>query len=394
MTNPGCCCTFRKSRAVTEADFPQEEFEQRTRRVQTAMHEKNLSALLITTEAEMRYLTGFRTLFWQSPTRPWFLVVPSDGKPVAIIPEIGAALMRMTWLDDIRSWSSPAENDDGVTLVIDALKPCARIGMAMGRESSLRMPLADFQRIRDGLGTAEFIDASPLLKAVRMVKSPAEIAVTRAICTIASNSFDRAEGLFHSGMALSEAFRSFKIDLLAQGADDVPYLVGGAGQGGYEDVISPPGKTPIEEGDVLMLDTGATLKGYFCDFDRNFAFGHADDAAKRGYETLYTATEAGLAAARPGVTCRDLFNAMALVIGGEGSGDVGRFGHGLGIQLTEQPSIISFDETVMEANMVMTLEPSMTLANGKIMVHEENILITDGAPELLSRRAAPELPVF
>lgn len=379
---------------MTEADFPAEEFELRTRRVQAAMHEQNLSALLITTEAEMRYLTGFRTLFWQSPTRPWFLVVPADGKPVAVIPEIGAALMRATWIDDIRSWSSPAEDDDGVTLVIEALHNCPRIGLPMGRESSLRMPLADFQRIRDGLGSAELIDASPLLKKVRMVKSAAEIAITRTICGIASNSFDRAEGLFRTGMALSEAFRTFKIDLLAQGADDVPYLVGGTGQGGYEDVISPPGKTPIEEGDVLMLDTGATLKGYFCDFDRNFGFGQVDDAALIGYETLYKATEAGLDVARPGATCRDLFEAMAGVIGGKGSGDVGRFGHGLGIQLTEQPSIISFDETVMEAGMVMTLEPSMTLANGKIMVHEENILITDGPPELLSRRAAPELPVL
>lgn len=358
------------------------------------MHAQNISALLVTTEAEMRYLTGFRTLFWQSPTRPWFLVVPADGKPVAIIPEIGAALMRATWIDDIRSWSSPAEDDDGVTLVVEALHNCPRIGLPMGRESSLRMPLADFQRIRDGLGSAEFIDASPLLKKVRMVKSAAEIAITRTICGIASNSFDRAEDLFRTGMALSEAFRTFKIDMLAQGADDVPYLVGGAGQGGYEDVISPPGKTPIEDGDVLMLDTGATLKGYFCDFDRNFGFGHVDDAARIGYETLYKATEAGLDAARPGTTCRDLFEAMAGVIGDGGSGDVGRFGHGLGIQLTEQPSIISFDETVMEPNMVMTLEPSMTLANGKIMVHEENILITDGPPELLSRRAAPELPVL
>jgi len=379
---------------MTDPDFASAEFETRTSRVQAAMKTENLSAMLITTEAEMRYLTGFRTLFWQSPTRPWYLVVPADGKPIAIIPEIGAALMKTCWLDDVRSWSSPAEQDDGVSLVIDALRNCPRIGMPMGRESSLRAPMNDFLQIRDGLRGAEFVDASPLLKAVRMVKSQAEIELTRTICGIASNSFDRAEGLFQTGMALSEAFRSFKIDLLAQGADDVPYLVGGAGQGGYDDVISPPGKTPIEDGDVLMLDTGATLRGYFCDFDRNYAFGHADDAAKRGYETLYKATEAGLETARPGATCRDLFNAMASVIGGEGSGDIGRYGHGLGIQLTEQPSIISFDDTELQENMVMTLEPSMTLANGKFMVHEENILITDGAPVLLSRRCAPELPIF
>ena len=60
------------------------------------IYEQGLDALLFTTEAEMRYFTGFRTLFWLSPTRPWFLVVPMTGKPIAVIPEIGAALMRTT----------------------------------------------------------------------------------------------------------------------------------------------------------------------------------------------------------------------------------------------------------------------------------------------------------
>ena len=66
-----------------------------------------LDALLITTEAELRYFSGFRTLFWQSPTRPWFLIVPRDGKPVAVIPGIGEEPMRATWIDDVRTWASP-----------------------------------------------------------------------------------------------------------------------------------------------------------------------------------------------------------------------------------------------------------------------------------------------
>ena len=49
----------------------------------------------------MRYFTGFDSQFWESPTRPWYLVVPSEGKPVAIIPEIGEAGMRSTWIDDV-----------------------------------------------------------------------------------------------------------------------------------------------------------------------------------------------------------------------------------------------------------------------------------------------------
>ncbi len=374
-------------------DFPVAEFEARLARAQDAMAASSLDALFFTSEAEMRYFSGFRTLFWHSPTRPWFLIIPRSGKPIAIIPEIGAALMRGGWLDDIRTWPSPHATDDGVTLLTEALGGAARIGLLMGRESSLRMPLLDFERLRDRLAAATFVDASGLVQALRLTKSPAEIEKIAAICDIACNSFANAARLFHQGQTLAEAFRAFKIDLLTQGADDVPYLVGGAGPSGYSDVISPPNQEPLRPGDVLMLDTGATLDGYFCDFDRNFAFGHASDAAREAYETLYRATDAALQAARPGITCGDLYRVMAGVIAQDGS-DVGRFGHGLGLQLTEPPSLISFDETVLKTNMVITLEPSMTVEAGKIMVHEENIVIREDGAELLTRRAPPELPIL
>ena len=378
---------------MSEADFPVSEYEQRVVRAQRAMAKSGLDALLFTTEAEVRYFSGFRTLFWQSPTRPWFLIVPAKAKPIAVIPGIGEALMRQTWIGDIRCWSSPHASDDGVSLLAEALQPYPRIGMPMGRESSLRMPLADFDAVRERLRGADFVNATDLVQGLRMVKSAAEIDKIAAICGIASRAFARAPGLFHVGQPLDEVFRAFKIELLKQGAEDVPYLVGGAGQGGYADVISPPDRTALRKGDVLMLDTGATLKGYFCDFDRNFAIGQASDAAQRAHAILWRATEAGLAAARPGALAKDLHRAMMEAIGGD-SGGVGRAGHGLGMQLTEAPSLISFDETVLVSGMVLTLEPAMEVEDGRIMVHEENIVVTDGEPRLLTDRTPPELPVI
>ena len=378
---------------MNEPDFPKSEFEARLERAQSLMREQNIDALFFTSEAEIRYFTGFRSLFWQSPTRPWFLVLPARGKPIAVIPEIGAALMRSTWIDDIRTWASPAEFDDGISMLTSVLEDYSTIGMMMGRESTLRMPLADYDILRQNLRSATFVDVSPLLQSLRMIKSAAEIETISAICTIASNSFEKAGKLFYEGQSLREAFRAFKIELLKQGAEDVPYLVGGAGEGGYGDVISPPDETPLCVGDVLMLDTGSTLRGYFCDFDRNFAIGRANDAAKIAYTTLFKATEAALNIARPGKTYADLYQAMANEIGGEG-GEIGRYGHGLGMQLTESPSLISFDHTELAEGMVLTLEPSMQVSEGKIMVHEENIVIRDGAPQLLTSRAASELPII
>lgn len=100
----------------------------------------------------------------------------------------------------------------------------------------------------------------------------------------------------------------------------------------------------------------------------------------------------GLKPPVPGTTCAELFHAMAAHLGGDSN--VGRLGHGLGMQLTEWPSIAPFDQTVLKAGMVMTLEPSIAVTGTTMMVQEENILITDGAPELLTMRAAPELPVI
>ncbi|MCF6322290.1 MAG: Xaa-Pro peptidase family protein [Rhizobiaceae bacterium] len=380
---------------MVEQDFLATEFETRVENAQRAMHHEGLDALLFTSEAEMRYFTGFRTLFWQSPTRPWFLVLPLVGKPIAIIPEIGAELMRTTWIDDIRTWSSPAPRDDGISLLVEALQNSNKIGIPMGRESTLRMPLKDFEHLRQRLRNSMLVDCSDLINSQRMTKSTAEIAIISEICTIASASFANAANLFFEGQSLKAVFRSFRMDLLAQGADDVPYLVGGAGQGGYKDVISPPRDTPLRSGDVLMLDTGATRKGYYCDFDRNFAIGHAGEAAKSAYTKLHTAIDAAMRITRPGITCGELYKTIAHKLDGlEQGGAIGRFGHGLGMQLTEAPSIINFDDTVLREGMVLTLEPSIAVCDDKIMVHEENIVVQDGPPLLLSKRAPPELPVL
>lgn len=385
---------------MPERGFSEAEFAARTAKAQLQMATQGVSGLLLLTEPEVRYFSGFQTLFWQSPTRPWFLFVPAEGKPIAIIPEIGADLMRRTWIDDIRTWRAPAPDDDGISLLTELLSPYAArgetIGVMKGHETALRMPLGDYERLMAGLTGLKITDCTELVRGLRTVKSEAEIEKLAHICAIGSATFAEFPNIASAGMPLEDVFRAFRREALAQGADDMPYLVGGADQGGYSDVISPPSSRPLQNGDVLMLDTGAVWDGYFCDFDRNWAIGRADDAAKQAYDVLWRATEAGLAAARPGATCRELFQAMNKVISelDDQGGDVGRLGHGLGMQLTEWPSHAAWDETVLEENMVLTLEPSLSYGAGHMMVHEENLVVWADGVRLLSSRAAPELPVI
>lgn len=379
--------------------FPKHEYEVRLTRAQQLMAANRLAALLLTTEPEIRWFSGFLTQFWQSPTRPWFLVVPARGMPVAVIPAIGAECMGRTWIEDIRTWSSPDPEDDGVTLLAKALREMAaggRIGTPMGPESHLRMPLADWDRLRAALGDIAFTDATPILQRLHAVKSEAEIVKIRYAAQAASRAFGQLPEILSPGMSEATCFRAFRIAALEQGLDDVAYLVGGAGPGGYGDIISPPSERPLTPGDVLILDIGGVFGGYFCDFDRNFTIGPAADAARRAHETVWQATEAGLAAARPGATCADLFHAMQSVMrsGGAHDAGVGRLGHGLGMQLTEFPSITAWDRTELVPGMVLTLEPGMAFASGKMMVHEENIVIREDGAELLTLRAPPEMPVI
>ncbi len=119
--------------APPQRGFDVAEFVARTQRAQRQMVAQGIAGLLLMSEPEVRYFSGFQTLFWQSPTRPWFLFVPAAGKPVAVIPEIGAALMRRTWIDDIRTWSAPAPADDGVSLLAALLAPQLPLEAAMIR---------------------------------------------------------------------------------------------------------------------------------------------------------------------------------------------------------------------------------------------------------------------
>ena len=380
-----------------ERGFPASEFQSRTHNAQRLMREEGIDALLLTTEPEFRYFSGFLTRFWESPTRPWFLLVPCVGEPVAVIPEIGAALMRQGWITDIRTWRSPQPTDEGVSMLADAIRECVApsglVGVPSGPETLLRMPIADYDRLRELASPIAFIGDSGIMRQLRMVKSEAEIEKIAQACSVAGRAFARVGEIAEAGVPLERVFRRFQMLCLEEGADWVAYLAGGAGADGYGDVISPATPTPLSKGDVLMLDTGLVRDGYFCDFDRNFSIGPASSEAKAAHARLVEATLAGAEAAIPGATASDLYRAMAAIVSpGGDAGDVGRLGHGLGMSLTEWPSLTGDDNTVLEKGMVLTLEPSVEIRPGTMMVHEENIVIREGKAQFLTVPAETELP--
>ena len=384
---------------LPERGFAKEEFEQRLIRAQKIMKSYKLDGLLLTSPQNIRYFTGYDSQFWESPTRPWFVVVPSSGKPIGIVPEIGESEFKKTWLDDIKSWPSPRPDDEGISLVKSTLDDLqniyGQIGAEFGKEMAIRMPVRDLLKLKEIIKT-NIVDGSDAIWDMRMIKTNNEIERIKFICSIASDAYNSLPAKLAIGDTERAAVNKLKIDILNRGADNVPFMPGISGPGGVSQIVCGPSDRILENGDILFIDTGSTFDGYFCDFDRNFAFGSVSSDVERVNEVLWQATEAGIKAAVPGATTLDVFNAMNKIIedGGAIGNNVGRLGHGLGLQLTEPPSHRPEEKTIIKENMVLTIEPGMEYEKDKMLVHEENIVIHKDSAELITKRAPREIPII
>ncbi len=387
--------------------FDRHEYASRVKKAQKVLLDRKLQAILLSSEADIRYFTGFMTQFWQSPTRPWFTIILPEGPPIAIIPSIGIPLMETCYVSRIHSWSSPNKDDDGIGLLLKVLREAvgskrANIGLLMGQETSFRAPLRDIIKIIAPETQLQIFDITHEIQHIRMIKSKSEIEKLKVVCSLVSEVFDDLPNWILDKTPLSELFRTFKINALNLGVDDVSYLVGASGKGGYFDIIAPPTANKVEKGHIFMLDTGCVWDGYFSDFDRNFALGYASDEAIEAHERLIDATNAAVNSIRPGVTrSKDLFLTMSEILYPDEDplklkvNEVGRMGHGLGIQLTEPPSHTSWDETVILPGMVLTVEPSIIYGDERyLMVAEENIFVTEKGFEYLSKPRSRKLKII
>ena len=378
--------------------FEKKEFERRIERATEIISNNELDALFLTTPANFFYFSGFSTQFWQSPTRPWFLIVARSGVITAVIPAIGKPAMDLLPIvNSIYTWDSPKPEDEGISLLTKIFnsmpKKFGRIGVEMGIESTLRMPLVDFMSLKNNLSGYEFVNGSDQIWEIRMTKTEEEVKRIKHICNIVSDAFETLPKIIELGKSERQIYQEFKIDILQRGADTVPYMPVISGQGGYNQIIVGSSDKKLNDGDVLVIDTGSTFDGYFSDFDRNFGIGNVSDKALRANEIVWDATEIGISTAKPGTTVEKVWLEMNKFLEAKGNlgGAVGRMGHGLGLQLTEPPSNKNGDKTVLQPGFILTIEPSMEYERGKIIVHEENLVIRDDDAELLSRRAPREM---
>ncbi len=385
-----------------------DEYKQRVSDAQALMVKNGIDAAFATSEFNFRYFTGDITQGPNQGGRPRSILIPSKGEPIAVLPRgIDHAMRETTWIENIRSWPGPAPENEGVTEIIKLiceLTPAnARIGIEMGPESRLGWPVADFQRIAAGIAPRVFVDANtPIFMQLRQVKSVAEIARIRRVCEIVSEGYTRLPELLKIGETEIDVCRKLEATCYALGVDKTR-VVGISERGGHLRTFVGPTNRTLSGQDIMFVDTQCMVENYTCDFNRYFAFGSVDPASEKAYEAIWEATETGIAAVKPGVTASDLWHAMSKVIaaktGANASNTFGRMGHGMGMTITEFPSVAPDDMTVLKPGMIVKLGPSTIYeshfdGSKKLMVLEEDTVVTETGCELLTRRQPRSITVI
>lgn len=389
-------------------DIQMDEYKARTKRIQSALAAQKCDALFVTSEDNVQYLTGYRSPVWNNLTRPRYLIVPANGEPI-IVSTINYVVIieETTWVSDIRTWIAPNPEDEGISVAVDALRSCVksnrRVAAELGQQSRLAMPTGDFLKLRNALAEVEFVDGHAMLMTERMIKSPAEIARIRIAADATSKAFEAVTQFARAGDSTYSIAQELKGRILAAGAEDVPYVVGVSGQGGYPCVNLAADRRPLITGDVCLFDVAARYDGYYCDFDRDYSVGKPSAEIQSNHTKVWDATQAGIEAVKPGRSLHDVWQAMADVLGVEAvrTTGIGRMGHSVGLRMCEEPSISETDETVIAENMVLTLEPGIVVKQAttrqrerRVVVHEENVVVTKTGSSLLSRRTPQEIPVI
>ena len=254
--------------------FPIYEFQQRLLKLQNKMKENEIDAVLITTQSNFNYFSGLVSRFWESPTRPLYLIVKQNlNTPLAIVPDLLLKSMEKTFVKHIYTWDAPCLEDDGVSLLKKHLYECNRVGLCMGVETELRMSLGNLFKVKDYLDF-DLIDVTEIIQNIRLVKSDLEINKIKNVCQITSKYFEDLPNYLkkinHKHLTERMVVNEFQQLLLKNGVDTVKYIVGRRGKNGYCSVVDGPTDELLEANDIFVIDTGAVYDEYFCDFDRNY----------------------------------------------------------------------------------------------------------------------------
>ncbi|MGE0241738.1 MAG: M24 family metallopeptidase [Parvibaculaceae bacterium] len=385
--------------------FDKDEYRARVERAQALMAKHDVAALFFTSEANVRYFTGYTSHRWLQPTSPEFGIIPRQGDPILVLPTIEMDRAGShPWLRTIReATAGKGFVDTLVEAFNDVGAGTGRVAAELGSILRLCMTHADFEAIKSRLPKAAFIDGSEIFWSLRMIKSPAEIGEMRKACDITASALSDLHEAARPGKSERELHAVMSAAVMQHGADRPGSMpLGSRTPGEFHQADSHlrlhTGRA-VQDGDLVWLDAGSIVGGYWSDTFRMFSVGKARQAAKDAYATVHDCIEATIAATRPGAPTKGAMDAFRKVIDASPYQEFaqGRFrrsslAHGIGLDLIEPPYMNQVDTSILQPGMVLTLEPFLYQPNIGFFMIEEQVLVTETGSEVLSHRAPAALP--
>ena len=382
-------------------DFPRSEFEGRCRRFQAALAARGIDAAFLTTERNVRYFTGLKTLLYMTRMRPITALIPADPRrePVMIVPEVlEATCLATTWVEDIRInaecyGKAPVSMLDTIHAALDDLGLASgAIGMEFGMGTYLAITQQDLDVLRQGLPRARWVDATDAIWEIRSVKSDLEAEALKTACDISGAGIEEGFKALKPGLTERQLYAVIAATYYREGAED-HMLIFHSGAKGYQSRDAAASDFPFERGHFMKVDGGACYKGYWCDFCRMLGVSPLLESQRRAMRASAKAGAAAFAAAKPGVPIRDLAAAADRVLKEEGFGFyMNAIGHNVGLDIHEPPWLDRVSERPLRQGMALSVEVGVIneerFDDGSYTFEDNAVITADGARVMTDRLPA------
>lgn len=249
----------------------------------------------------------------------------------------------------------------------------------------------------EALLEAKLVSLPDPLSALRVEKTPNELAFLRRAAEITDQALDRLVPEIRVGMSEIEVALRLELLIREAGAESVAFESNvstgpNTALNHYNPALNP---TPLKRGDLLLFDIGSCYRGYRSDMTRTFCVEQADRRAREIYELVLDANLAGIAAVRSGATGVEVDQAARDVIVGSGYGE--HFGHGLGhgigMEIHEAPRLSQKSQDTLRSGMVATVEPGIYLPGYGGVRIEDDVVVTEDGCEIITGFPKNELLV-
>jgi Xaa-Pro dipeptidase len=354
----------------------------RLRRLKEYMKEKGFSAVAVNAGPTLTYLTG---LHFHLMERPVVIIFTMEEEPVIILPELEQAkLDHLPFAARVYAYGeSPFTWSHTFRDALGQLKLSnAKVGVEPGQ-----LRLLEYNYLRSACNTANFTDGSEIFAGLRTIKDNEEIACIRRAVAIAENALSATLPVVKIGVAERDIASELFLQLIHHGSDiSLPFSPIVSSGPNAANPHAQPSERQFAEGDLLVIDWGASFGGYASDITRTFAVGEIDAESEKIHKIVQQANAAGRATGRPGVSCAAVDKATRKVIEEAGFGQffTHRTGHGIGMECHEEPYMRGDNGQLLEVGMAYTVEPGIYLAGRNGVRIEDDVVVTANGSESLS----------